>query len=157
MMWAEELDKAKKELEQQEGWPMISQGRQQRLQSTQVIYHRLQAVKADRAALVDCLPLARALFSKELEDALNTLLRQFWLVQVDADTYGELEPGGDNEHFIKKVRRGMYELTPVDGEANEITDAINASVATIERTCEPALRLEAAGETSLRRTRDEAS
>jgi hypothetical protein len=81
------------------------------------------------------------MFSKNLEEAVRELGRQFWLVQVDADTYSQDHAGMD-EDFIRKLRRGMFDITSRDGERSEISDAIAECVATIERTCEPALRLE---------------
>jgi hypothetical protein len=39
----------------------------------------------------------------------------------------------------------MYEVTPNDGEANEVSDEVNASVGYIENICEPALKLETSG------------
>lgn len=142
MMWAEELEKAEKRLKEEDGWERLDKRRRDNFKTTQVIYDRLATVKDDRAALVDCIPLARALFSKELEEALHTLLRQFWLVQVDADAYGQRGEADEDKEFAQKVRRGIFDITPPEGQVNEVTEAINASVATIERTCEPALRLE---------------
>lgn len=141
MMWAEELAKAEEKLQSEADWAGLTRQRKQNLKTTQVIYDRLGAIKEDRAALVDCLPLARAMFSKNLEEAVRELGRQFWLVQVDADTYSQDHAGMD-EDFIRKLRRGMFDITSRDGERSEISDAIAECVATIERTCEPALRLE---------------
>ena len=57
---------------------------------------------------------------------------------MDAESYMDDE-GGDAD-FTKKIRRGMYEIEPREGEVNEVTGKVEAAVATIEATCLPVLR-----------------
>lgn len=85
-----------------------------------------------------CLPMARALFGESLEDAIEVLRRQFWYVQVDVDT--SIDDDGSDEDFSRKIRRGMYNIKSHDGSANEISDAIEAAVKSIETICLPILR-----------------
>jgi len=142
MMWAQELSAAEEILKKDKHWAVQSEQRQRRLTTAQGILNRLNNTKDERAALDDCLPMARALFSEDLEKAIEKLRHQFWIVQVDAESYVDDENGNDPE-FTKKIRRGMYDITPPNGERNEVSDAIAESVAIIEKTCEPALRLDA--------------
>lgn len=141
MIWGHELDAAQKQLEENEKWEWETESRKQRLRTGQAMYNRLNARRDEVGALDDCLPMARALFSEELEKAIETLRHQFWIVQCDVDAYIDDEHGTDEE-FTKKIRRGMYDVSPRKGEKNEVTDTINGAVETIERICEPALRLD---------------
>lgn len=141
MMWGYELDAAEKKLKEDEAWEKQSEGRQKRLRTAQAYYNRLNARRDEVDALDDCLPMARALFSEELEKAIERLRHQFWIVQCDVDAYIDDEHGTDEE-FTKKIRRGMYDVSPRKGEKNEVSDTINEAVETIERICEPALRLD---------------
>lgn len=86
--------------------------------------------------------MARALFGEELEFALETLNRQFRVVQLNIDSYVDDE-NGTNKDFTKQIRRAMSAVEPRDGEVNEVTQAMEASVEVIERICLPVLRLEA--------------
>lgn len=141
MMWANELRAAEEKLKEDAAWLSQDEGRKKRIVTAQAYFERINRAKDDRTALEDCLPMARSLFSHDLEQAIENLKRQFWIVQVDVESYidddGTLEP-----EFSKKIRRGMYEIKARDGETNEVSDAIANAVETIERVCEPALRLE---------------
>ena len=76
-----------------------------------------------------------------MEDALEKLRQQFWIVQVDVDSYIDDENGTDRE-FTRKIRRGMYDVSS-GGEPNEITESVKAALEAIEGGCLPVLRLEA--------------
>jgi hypothetical protein len=141
MMWGHELTAAEEKLKEDEAWTRQTDGLKKRLITAQAFYNRLNRTVDERSALDDCLPMARALFSEELEKAVETLRRQFWIVQVDVDSYIDDENGTDAE-FTKKIRRGMYDIKPGEGERNEVSEAVAEVVGTIERICEPALRLE---------------
>lgn len=142
MMWAHELHAAEEQMKEKDGWTTQTEARQKRLVTAQAFYNRINRTKDERDALDQCLPMARALFSEELEQAIDKLNHQFWIVQVDVDSYVDDEGGTDAE-FTKKLRRGMYAIKPTEGEVNEVTEAMEAAVATIERICLPVLRLEA--------------
>lgn len=142
MMWAHESHAAEEQMKEKDGWATQTEARQKRLVTAQAFYNRINRTKDERDALDQCLPMARALFSEELEQAIEKLNHQFWIVQVDVDSYVEDEGGTDAE-FTKKLRRGMYAIKPPEGEVNEVTEAMEAAVATIERICLPVLRLEA--------------
>ena len=82
------------------------------------------------------------MFNTELEGAIRELGHQFWLIQVDIDSYIDDDLEGDKE-FTKKIRRGMYNIHTKE-EPNERTERINKLVDDIEALCAPALRLEKA-------------
>jgi hypothetical protein len=83
--------------------------------------------------------MARALFGEELERTLEGLHHQFWIVQIDVESY--IDDEGQDPDFTKKIRRGMYDVTPREGETNEVSVKIASSVEAIERVCLPALGL----------------
>ena len=141
MMWAQELSAAEEKLKGDEQWSAQPEQRQKRLITAQAYFNRIDNTKDERAALDDCLPMARALFSERLEKAIEKLRRQFWIVQVDVEAYIDDE-GERNSDFTKKIRRGMYDIKPANGERNEVSDAISEAVGIIETICEPALRLD---------------
>lgn len=143
MMWEHERRAAEQQLKEHESWQLQEEARQKRLVTAQLFYNRLNQTKAESEELDQCLPMARALFGEELENALETLNRQFRIVQVDVDSYVDDHDGTDSE-FSAKIRRGMYALSERGGKVNEVTQATNESVAAIERICIPVLRLEAA-------------
>lgn len=147
MMWGHELHAAEEQMKEKEGWAAQTEARQKRLVTKQAFYNRINRVKDERQALDECLAMARALFGEELEQAIEALNHQFWIVQVNADSYADDEYGTDAD-FTRKIRRAMYAVTPMDGEVNEVTDAMETAMATIERTCLPVLRLEAVGAVS---------
>ena len=137
MMWGNELKVAEDTLKENADWQMQVEAKQKRIVTTQAFFNRLNKTGDEQSALDACLPMARALFGEELEKAIESLRHQFWIVQVDAESYMD-DDGGDRD-FTIKIRRGMYEVTARDGEVNEVTDKIEAAVATIEATCLPML------------------
>lgn len=78
MMWAHELASAEETMKTREGWDSQGKDRQKRLITAQAYYARLNRVRDEQDRLSDCLPLARALFSAELEKAIEKLRHQFW-------------------------------------------------------------------------------
>jgi hypothetical protein len=141
MMFGHELHAAEEQMKEKDGWASQGKERQKRLVMAQAYYNRLNRTKDERDELDQCLPMARALFGEELEKKLETLNHQFWIVQVDVESYVDDEDGTDKA-FTAKIRRGMYAVKPREGEVNEVTDATETSVAAIERICLPVLRLE---------------
>lgn len=137
-MWGHELKAAEDALKENADWQMQVEAKQRRIVTTQALFNRLNNTRDEQNALDQCLPMARALFGEELEEAIESLRHQFWIVQVDAESY--MDDDGSDKEFTKKIRRGMYEIKPPEGEANEVTDAIETAVATIEEHCLPVLR-----------------
>ena len=139
MMWGHELEVAERKLkEDARQWAQQPEHRQKRLVTAQAYYNRLSKTKPDREELFNCLPMAGALFDAQLQNALSELHKQFWLVELDVDAYID-----DNEldvEFSKKIRRGMYDVSPREGEQNDISTAIVKAVDTIETYCLPVLR-----------------
>lgn len=138
MMFGHELKAAEESLKENKDWINQVDSKQKRIVSAQAYFNRLNATSEDREALDQCLPMARALFGEELEEAIEKLRHQFWIVQIDVESY--IDDDGSDRDFSKKIRRGMYEIKPMDGDTNEVTDAIESSVATIEKHCLPVLR-----------------
>lgn len=141
LMMGYELSAAEEKLQADETWTNHAEGRRKRLVTAQAYFNRLNNTKEEQLALEECLPMARALFSEELEKAVEKLRHQFWSIQVDVEAYVDDEHGNDAE-FTKQIRRGMYDVKPRQGEINETSAAIANAVEAIERICEPALRLE---------------
>lgn len=138
MILGHELTAAEKALKGNEDWHAQAEPKQRRIITAQAYFNRLNATADDRNALSECLPMARALFGEELESAIETLLHQFLIVQVDVESY--VDDDGTDREFTRKIRRGMYDVAPADGEVNEVTARIDDSVATIEHHCLPVLR-----------------
>jgi len=70
---------------------------------------------------------------------LSKVNHQFWIVQVDVDSYVD-DDGVSDPEFTKKIRRGMYAIEPSNGQVNEVSKTIEEAVSTIERLCLPTLR-----------------
>jgi len=138
MMWAHELTAAESTLNDDPHWQAQIDAKQKRLVTAQAYFNRINRTKEEREALDQCLPMARALFGEELEQAIESLNHQFWIVQVDVESY--IDDDGSDPDFTRKIRRGMYEIKPPEGEVNEVTEAIEKSVETIEKHCLPVLR-----------------
>lgn len=134
-LWAHEFSSARKDLEQQEGWALIPEGRRDRLFGVQARFNRLKQTYAEQEELAACIPLAKAMFEQSLETALSNLHRQFWIIRTWNDALAEDE-GGDPE-FSVKIRR---ELMSEDPEDSEVTKTIAASLADVDAICLPVLR-----------------
>ena len=137
-MWGNELKVAEDALKDNEDWKMQVEAKQKRIVTTEAYFNRLNNTRDEQNELDACLPMARALFGEELEKAIESLRHQFWIVQVDAESFMD-DDGGDAD-FTKKIRRGMYAIKSPEGEMNEVTDKIEMAIATIEVTCLPVLR-----------------
>lgn len=138
MMWGYELSAAEEALKDNAQWQIQLEAKQKRIVTAQAYFNRLNRTREQREALEECLPMARSLFGEELEQALESINHQFWIVQVDAEAY--IDDDGSDQDFTRKIRRGMYDIKPPEGQVNEVTDAIEKAVATIEKHCLPVLR-----------------
>lgn len=134
---AHELNAAEKHLEKQDF--LANADRKQKLIIKQSYFNRLNAVIAERRAVEECLPMARALFGEVVEKALETLNRQFRLVSIAADMSDDV---GDDREFARKLRSDLSSVSGTD-MPNEMNDIIAAQVKAIEDACVPVLRLEA--------------
>ena len=140
MLWGHELHAAEAKLKEDlNQWQAQSLPRQKRLVSAQAYFNRLDRTKTEQQELTECLPMARAIFGEQLERALEELNQQFWIVQIDVESY--INDEGQDAVFTKKIRRGMYDVDPREGEVNEVSEKIELSVSEIEKNCLPALRL----------------
>lgn len=138
LMSGYELSAAEKTLKDNEQWQMQTESKQKRWVTAQAYFNRLNNARDEQTALDQCLPMARALFGEDLEEAIETLRHQFWIVQVDVESY--VDDDGSDRDFTKKIRLGMHEVNPPKGEVNEVTEAANKAVATIEGHCLSVLR-----------------
>jgi len=141
MILAYELTAAETKLKAEgEAYDSQPEARQKRLVTAQAYFDRINGTREDREELSKCLPMARALFGPELEGAIEQLDQQYWIIQVDAESY--IDDDGSDPDFTKKTRRGMYDIKPPNNEVNEVTAAIDEAVKIIEDTCLPTLRLD---------------
>lgn len=131
-----ELDEARKTVEAFEGWAGMPKARQERLVLAQSKFIRLRNTKDRQDALIDCLPMAEALFDLELEQAITTLHHQFWCFQVDLEAYVDDE--GLDAEFTKQIRGAIWKVAKNVDEA--INKATNESIATIKKHCLPMMR-----------------
>lgn len=120
----------------------IVEEKQKRIITAQAYYMRAIRLFDERSKLEDCLPMARALFGEELENAIETLHHQFHIVLTYADAYVDDYNGTDRD-FTVKIRRALFASNKrAAGDENEVSDAIDSSIAVIEATCLPYLRLD---------------
>ena len=90
------------------------------------------------------MPMGRALFDEKLEAQLELLARQFYLVQINIDSY--VDDDGSDKSFTTSISRAIYDIEARVGQRNEISDAIKSAVDEIEAVCVPVLRLETSTE-----------
>lgn len=112
---------------------------QNRIIVSNVYFIRIEQHSNARSRLLDCQPMARALFGEELEKAIQMLEKQFHAVRLYADAHIRDRDERDQE-FTSKIRHALYDFGEPDG--NEVSAAIAASVKTIEQICVPYLRLQ---------------
>jgi len=143
-MWGNELAAAEEKLKENGQWEQaVGENEQRKLTTTQAYYTRIFAAKDDRQALDECLPMARALFGEELEQAMDKLNRVFWSVQVMVDANHRDKQHADND-FREKIESAIWEGYP-SPEENELDQTIKEQVKAIEDICVPVLRLEKPG------------
>ncbi|MEP2988726.1 MAG: hypothetical protein ABJN65_04150 [Parasphingorhabdus sp.] len=118
-------------------WDQKNQQERNKLKSLQAYYHRLERSRSEQDELDECSPIARAYFGENAEKAIQDLNHQFWIVQVDAESYSE--DNGQDLEFTKKLRRGIWDVAPGD-EVNEVTNRINDCVDILEKQCLPDVR-----------------
>jgi hypothetical protein len=101
---------------------------------------KLNAAREVREDLEACLPMARALFGHDVEQALEAMNHHFHTVQVYVDADLRDKDGSDRD-FRHKIESTIWAGYSETGE-NELDLKIEANVALIEEKCLPALRLD---------------
>lgn len=118
--------------------------KQKRLITAQAYYTRINNYRDEQLKLEECLPMARALFGEDLEEAIDNLHHQFHIIRTYADSYVDDYNGKDRE-FTVQIRRALFASGKrKEGEENQVSDAIDRAIKTIEEKCLPYLRLEVA-------------
>lgn len=152
MMWAAEEYAARAKLEEDKEFIGNNpKDRQKRLVTAQAYYTRLSKVREERLALEEAKPLANVLFGQPVEQALEKLDHQFWVVQTYVDEYidhGEAPPPGNgpepNGLYIqwqernKLIKAAIYrhhrndddEIGKAVKEASAVIDAAVAEILT---------------------------
>lgn len=138
MMWAHELHAAEEHLAKKDFWQTLDTKRKTSLTSAQAYFNRINAVKDERLALDECLPMARALFGEEIEAALDELNHQFHVVGVAADMIADHD---DDREFAQKLRSDLSSSSSPN-RPNEMNEIIAAKVKLIENAMLPILRLD---------------
>jgi membrane-associated HD superfamily phosphohydrolase len=144
-MWGNELSAAEDKLKENGQWEEAGGDNERRkLTTARAYYTRIFNAKDDRQALDECLPMARALFGEELEQALDKLNRQFWTVQISVDAILR-DRGNSDRPFRDKMDRVVWEGYASEDEVNEVDETIREQVRRIEDICVPVLQLESSG------------
>lgn len=139
-MWGHETDAAKEQLKANGEWEKtFPESERKSLATAQAYYNRLNSTRDDQRAMEECQPMARALFSEELEKAIEKLNHQFWTVKVYVDANHRDKTGADPE-FRRKIESTIWEGYP-STEENEVDKIITAQVKIIEDICVPVLRM----------------
>lgn len=105
----------------------------------QAYFSRLNAAFENRKQLLDCQPMARALFGERLEGALETLGQQFGVVQASLEFLPSLSSGSDDPEFRKQIYRTI--TRGHQSAENEVDRTIADQIKTVEDICLPILRL----------------
>ena len=141
MMLPHEFEAAEANLKERGEWDKVfPESERKKLTTAQAYYNRLNRTKDDQKALEECQPMARALFSEDLEKAIEKLNRLFWTVQVYVDADYRDKTGADADHR-KKIESTIWTGWP-SVEENELDQTIATQVKLIEDICVPVLRLE---------------
>jgi hypothetical protein len=138
LMEGHELQAAEAHLEKQDFWATTDANRKQKLVSTQGYYNRLNAVLDERRAVEECLPMARALFGEQVEQALELMNRQFRMVQIAIDSNSW---EGNDREFARSIREDLTSSSGSD-RPNKMNVLIEEQVKLIEGALVPVLRLE---------------
>lgn len=139
LMEGHELSAAEAHLEKQDFWATTDANRKNRLVSAQGHYNRLNAVRDERRAVEECLPMARALFGEQVENALELLNRQFHMVQIAVDSNSW---DGNDREFARSLREDLSSAAGTD-KPNKMNVIIDEQVKLIEDALVPVLQLEA--------------
>jgi hypothetical protein len=139
-MWAAELNKAEESLKAKGEIVTGDKRDHRKLIEAQAYYNRLNDARDVRVELDECLPMARALFGHEVEQALEALNHHFHTVQVYVDANHRDKEEADRD-FRRKIESTIWSGYPPN-EVNELDVEIEKNVSLIEDVCVPALRLD---------------
>lgn len=134
MLWAGELQTAEKMLREADAITGEKDDRDKRLISAQVYIDRLNRISEDRNLLVEVMPISRALWGKELEEEVQKLHRQFWLVECYATELIDTDDP-DRRFALRKRLAGTCAKNDDD-----ISIEVRRITAAIEEKCLPILK-----------------
>lgn len=105
----------------------------------EVYTHRLEAAKNELSDLQACVPIARAVFGPELEEALEKLGLQFNKIRAHLDIKAIFDPTNDDTGFAKEIQATLTSGFKIAG-FNEMDDLIAEQSRIVEGICLPILR-----------------
>lgn len=112
MMWSGEINAAEAVLKGNPKFADLEKKRQKRIITCQAYYERLKQTRPKRDKLYELEPMARAIFGAELADAIGKLAHQFWVVQVDVESW--VDDNESDPQFSQELRATMYENSGKD-------------------------------------------
>lgn len=107
--------------------------------TVEVYNHRLQTAKDELLDLYACIPIARAIFGKKLEDALEILGTQFNRIRTYLDIKIMVDPATQEPEFGQELQAALTSGYKVDGR-NELDDLIAKQFRIVEDICLPVIR-----------------
>lgn len=107
--------------------------------AVEVYNYRLLAAKDELLDLYACIPIARAIFGNELEDALELLGTQFNRIRTYLDIQIMVEPSTHDPKSRQEIQAALTSGYKIDGR-NEIDDLIAEQLRIVEDVCLPVLR-----------------
>jgi hypothetical protein len=107
--------------------------------TVEVYSHRMEQARDTLLDLHTCIPVARALFGQELEEALEELGKHFNSIRTYLDIKQGYNPNTDDLGFGLQMHAVLTTGHRIDG-SNEMDDAITKQFAVVERICLPILR-----------------
>jgi len=134
-----EINTAKEEVAKEQGWNGWSEEKQRRVAFAQAKLNRLKQTRDKQRELVNCLPMAKALFGDQVHKAVSDYHHQFWVLQTYLEAYCHDEHGNDAD-FTRKISEAM--AAGEDATQDEISAKLVAAREMLEITCLPLLRLE---------------
>lgn len=138
IFWPVEFKSVDEAMAENRKWQGIDDATRRRMQKYEAYRARLVAAEPVRDGLDECLPMARALFGENLELAIESLSNQFGRVTAAANSF--LSDSDSDFMLSREIRLAMFEVLLQPGETDEVKNAIEKAVATIEAECLPVLR-----------------
>ena len=139
IIYGYEKHEAEKILQEMNGWQEMPTEARNFLTLQMIYQTRLQNKSNEFSKLNKIRTMSHALFGSALDAAISHILMIYECLINKAGAYNE----GLSAEVRKQVYEAMFAVKTQDGQVNEVTAAIEAAVATIERTCLRVLRLEA--------------
>lgn len=141
LMQGFEIQNAERELSKIEEWDPAEDQRRRDIYG-QALVNRIIETEADWDALRETLPLAKALFSDELESAIEELHQQRWIFRTYVDAY--TDDRGDDREWSLEIRSNLNQTARELGD-DRISTSVRSSIDAIERICLPVLRADPRG------------